>query len=276
MGPYPSVEYLLLPVLRVAMLRAGEAMSAHQGGGPNLPHPLPSTNAGVSMSWIVLVFLLILLTPLDATAQQVVARMQMGRYTLSVISRGAHTQKCELKLLAEAYKFSRSITLKRSFYNCALYGAVRLTASDVSDEGAAFVFVEAARGGDGDHTGPVVEVFGLNPKGFKTIGEVELFDATYVREEGNISEVTGKLLFDFCDVCDGPEVSPHKVFVPVRVSVRPDGLTSRSTLDEEGKAAIRRKFEEVKRLALADVGKRRKYEEYVQGLEGKFRDLLAR
>jgi len=277
MKPYPTLEDLLRPVLRVATPPIRVAQSARQGGGPSLPRPQPSNIASVSMSWIALVFLLILLTPLHATAGQIVARMQMGRYTLSVISKGeAHTEKCELNLVAEAYKFRRSMTLKRSYYNCALYGAVRLAGSDVSDKGSTFVFLEAARGGDGDHTGPVVEVFGLSPKGFKKIGEVELFDATYVREDGSISEVTGKLRFDFCDVCDGPEVSPHKVFVPVRFSVRPDGLTTRSALDEEEKAVIRRKFDEVKRSALTDVGKRRKYEEYVQQLERNFRDLLAR
>ena len=47
-----------------------------------------------------------LFTPLPVMAGQVVARVETGRYTLSIISNGApNADKCGLSLVAEAYKF---------------------------------------------------------------------------------------------------------------------------------------------------------------------------
>lgn len=224
----------------------------------------------------------ILLACLAVSAQSwaggTIARTELGRYTLSLESSGSpYIDKCDLNLVADAHDFMRSISLRRSFYNCALHGGVQILGSLDAEGDSAAVFVEAARGGDGDHTGPIVEVFRLNHRGFQKLGEVELFDATYVRDGGRISLVTGKALFDFCDVCDGPDASRDKLFIPVQVNVLPGGLTIRSTLDQRGKAVAEKRFEDMKRSSVAEVGKyRRTYESYVRKLEARFRDLLAK
>src|SRR3990172_7671767 len=109
----------------------------------------------------------VFLAPLSVSAEEILARVQTGRYNLSIVASGlSNLENCELNLVAEAHNFRRASNLRRSFYNCMFFGHIQITASKVSQDGTAFVFVEAARGGDGDHTGPIVQVFHLGPTGF--------------------------------------------------------------------------------------------------------------
>ncbi len=221
--------------------------------------------------------ILVFLAPLSVSAEETLARIQTGRYTLSIVATGSsNLENCGLNLIAEAHDFRCVTSLRRSFYNCMLFGPIQVTAGKVSQDGTAFIFVEAARGGDGDHTGPIVEVFHLVFTGFRKIGELELFDATYPREEGNILVLSGKFLFDFCDVCDGPDTSQDKIFVPVQVKILPGNLTVRSTLNAAGKASVAKEFEKMKNERVAEIGQYRNYTEYVQKLEARFRALLAK
>jgi len=221
--------------------------------------------------------ILVFLTPSSVSAEEILTRVQIGRYNLSIVASGlSYLENCELNLVAEAHNFRRATSLRRSFHNCMLYGPIQITASKVSQDGTAFVFVEAVRGGDGDHTGPIVEVFHLGLTGFRKIGELELFDATYPREEGNILVLSGKVLFDFCDVCDGPDASEDKIFVPVQVKILPYSLTVRSTLNVTGKASVAKEFEKMKNERVAEIGQSRNYPEYVRKLEERFRALLAK
>lgn len=229
------------------------------------------------MTQRLLAHILVFLAPLSVSAEEILARVQTGRYNLSIVASGvSNLENCQLNLVAEAHNLRRASNLRRSFYNCMLFGPIQITAGKVSQDGTAFVFVEAARGGDGDHTGPIVEVFHLSPAGFRKIGELELFDSTYPREEGNILVLSGKVLFDFCDVCDGPDASQDKIFVPVQVKILPDSLTVRSTLNATGKASVTKEFEKMKNERVAEIGQYRNYTEYVRKLEERFRALLAK
>lgn len=229
------------------------------------------------MKTIVPILLMMAFSAVQSWGEEIIARTELGRYTITLVPSGSpYTDTCNLRLIAEADNFRRSTELRRPFYHCALYGRVQVIGSWEPKDDSATIFVEARRGGDGDHTGPIVEVFRLTPKGFTKLGEIELFDATYVRLEEKISTVWGKMVFNFCDVCDGPEVSEEKVFVSVQVDVGASGLKVRNTLDEGAKAAVKRQFAEMKRSALARQGQdRRTYEKYVRELERRFLKLLA-
>jgi hypothetical protein len=222
---------------------------------------------------------ILLAIPIPAAAGQLIARVELGRYTLSLVAIGdRYNEGCGLDLVAESHKFRRAVSLKHPIYNCATYGAVQVTASHLPGEETPLVFVEASRGGDGDHTPPIVEIFRLGLQGFRRIGRVELLDATYIRDGRRISALTGKVLFNFCDTCDGWEVSPAVVFVPARVTILPDKILVSPNLDPPAKAAIVAQFDAVKAEALSEnkgaQNETAKYAHYVQLLEHRFRDFL--
>jgi hypothetical protein len=151
-------------------------------------------------------------------------------------------------------------------------------ASDSENRESTYVFFEAARGGDGDHSGPIVEVFRLNKQGFKKLGEQELFEASYHRTGQVITSVTGKVLFSFCNVCDGPEAGEpaDNIFVPVRISVGCGGLCIKPTLAKREREALLRKFEERKSKAAENYHVDANYQKYVVFLENELRALLSR
>jgi hypothetical protein len=200
------------------------------------------------MKKVIMVFLTCLVISVQGIAAEIVARVQLGRYTVTLESAGdKHEESCSLVLVAEAYQFKKTANLRRPFYNCELFGPVQVVGSWDRQGDSASVILEAARGGDGDHTGPILEVFRLDIDGFKKIGEAEIFDAAYLREDGRIVAVTGKALFDFCDVCDGPEASEDKLFVPVRLQILPGSIAIRNTLDKRGKVETKKNFEALRR-----------------------------
>ena len=236
--------------------------------------PVARNAAGAPVIQTLLLILFLLTVPLPAMARQLIARVELGRYTLSLVATGdRYDSSCGLDLVAEAYQFRRAISLKHPFYNCAIYGAAQITAGHVPGEDTALVFVEGSRGGDGDHTPPIIEVLRLEPKGFKKLGKVELLDATYIRDKGKISAVAGKILFDFCDTCDGWEVSGHVVFVQAQVTISLDKLVVHPDLDQSGRAAVAAQFEAVMREALAEQDTA-EYKAYVRRIERRFRDFL--
>ena len=97
---------------------------------------------------------------------------------------------CTLKLVAETYQLKRDINIKRQGVNCALFGPIGIAVSDTENREETYVFLEAARGGDGDHSGPIVEVYRLSKLGLKKLGENELFEASYQRSGQAITSVT--------------------------------------------------------------------------------------
>lgn len=223
----------------------------------------------------LIVLAAIVFTPVGAMASSIITRTYTDHYSLSVVVTGPEdSDTCELSLTAEGHKSIFSISLRRPFYNCALFGSTQIRAGSSLGSDVMIVFVEAARGGDGVHTGPIIEVFRLGPKGFGKLGEVELFDATYVRKGGSISHVLGNLCFDFCNVCDGPEVSDNKMFIPVRLDIRNDSLVTQTTLDQRGKERAYKEFEDREKEAYSDHVKDEKYDDYVRTLETRFRALL--
>jgi hypothetical protein len=141
--------------------------------------------------------------------------------------------------------------LKRDFYNCALFGPITLFATASKDYKRLSIVVEAARGGDGDHTGPILEFFALDEQGLRKLGEQALFDASYVRREGELAQIDGKVLFDFCDACDGPQVSdPANILVPVRITFGCDGICVKASVSPAQAQAIRNRFLSQKKKVL--------------------------
>lgn len=165
------------------------------------------------------------------------------------------SEDCTLTLVAQGKQGHHQVSLKEKYYGCSFYGPEKITAADAP--GGALVFVEGARGGDGDHTGPVVAVYRLTAKGFKKLGRQELFDAHYNRRNGRIVSVSGKVLFSFCGVCDGPDAAPPEdnIFVPAMLKPGCGGICVKPTVSARQRAAIVTKFEHRK----AELAKEKSY-----------------
>lgn len=200
---------------------------------------------------------LLLVVATQATAAEIVARSRTWAGSVSLERDGNDwTDSCSLDLVAEFQQVPHRIRLKRPTTNCSLFGPVQLMLSETQDHREGLIVVEAARGGDGDHTGPVLEVFRVDKAAVQKIGEVELFSATYVRKAQEIQFIEGRLLFSLCTACDGPEAAEptDNIFVPVRVSIRRDGLAVVPTVTSAERSAIWSRFQQRKGVAQKEYG----------------------
>ena len=168
----------------------------------------------------VVVAAIICVTSSAGCAAEIVAKAETGAWTISVIAEGGEWDpSCTLKLVAETDKIKREMSLKRESVSCALFGLGHLYAGQGPDRGSMIVFFEAARGGDGDHSGPIVEIFKLTKQGLQKLGEHELLDATYHRKNEQITSVTGTVVFSLCYACDGPDGTD--LYIPAQVTIGP-------------------------------------------------------
>lgn len=220
-----------------------------------------------------LCFLCLIAACSAVTAADIVARSRTWAGSVSLELNGdPWTEECSLNLLAHFQQTSHRINLKRPYVNCSLFGPAQIVLSESPNHRAALVIVEAARGGDGDHSGPILEFFHLDKSALRKIDEVELFSASYFRKGQQIHSVTGRMLFSFCTVCDGPEAADPQdnIFVPVRVLVREDALAIESTATRAKRTALWRKFQTRKHAAIQEYGD----EAYIASLEKQLAALL--
>jgi hypothetical protein len=217
-----------------------------------------------------------LLSYSTASMADVVAKARSAKWQLSVESAGElHLPTCTLKLIAESGQVKRVTSIKRPGHACTLFGRVGIAVSDAPNREEVHVFLEAARGGDGDHTGPIVQVFHLDEQGFKKLGEQELFEASYQRSGETITSITGKVLFSLCDTCDGPEVADPEdnIFVPVRLTIGCNGICVTPSANPAERQAILQRFRE--RASKSD-NPAAAHKQYIADLDTKLRSLLAR
>jgi hypothetical protein len=223
----------------------------------------------------ILVAAMLALAPTMGFTADIIAKAGTWGWTLSVIDEGSEwAPSCKLELVAETYKVKRVISLKRDNHNCALFGPVHLYAAEAPNHESAIVFFESARGGDGDHSGPIVEVFALTRQGFKKLGEQELFDATYHRANEQITSVTGKVLFSLCDVCDGPEAAEDEdnFYIPVKITIGPTGILVKPLMTKQERKALLERFDNRARIVLKENGN----EKFVHAVRKELIALLGR
>lgn len=192
-----------------------------------------------------------------AMAEEIVARSQTWAGSVSLVRDGsAWTDSCSLDLVAQFQQSHHRTQIKRATTNCSLFGPVQLILSEAQNHRDAVIIVEAARGGDGDHTGPLLEIFRIDKTAIQKLGEIELFSATYVRRAQEVQFIEGRLLFSLCTVCDGTEAADpnHNIFLPVRVSINRDGLAVTSTAKRAERTAIWSQFQQQKRAAKKEYG----------------------
>lgn len=158
----------------------------------------------------------------------------------------AFSENCKLNLMAEGKPGRFTVSMKGKYYDCGFNGPVKITADEAP--GGTLVFVEGERGGDANHTGPIVAVYRLTDKGFKTLGQQELFGAQYHRRHGHIVSVTGKVMFSFCFACDGPEVddTQDNVFVPAVLRPGCGGICVKPVVTAKQRKAIIADFARIK------------------------------
>ncbi len=188
---------------------------------------------------------------------ETLAKTETYVWTLSLELIGTqHSDECELDLVADTYRKTYRTSLKNKYYFCSLFGPKQLIAMPIERYTDFLVISEAAIGGDGDHTGPILRFYRLNSEGLKKIAEKEVFDATYHRIGGNFERVTGLVLFSFCSRCDGPDVAEPKdrFFVPVRMTLGCGGLCISTTLAASEKAKLIKRFNRRKVSYLSENG----------------------
>ena len=209
----------------------------------------------------------------EVTTADIVARSHTWAGSVSIERDGEEwSEGCSLTLIAHFQQITHRISLKRPYVNCSLFGPVQIVLSEAPDHSEVLVFVEAARGGDGDHSGPILEVFHLGKSAIRKIGEAELFSANYVRKDQQIDSITGRILFTFCTVCDGPEAADPEdnIFVPVRIRIRENSLETDLTATDVERTALWRQFQTRKQAALEEYGE----PEYIASLEKQLAALL--
>jgi hypothetical protein len=239
----------------------------------------------------IMVVLLIGLLPSIGFASDVVAKVKTWGWTFTVNVEGDPWEKsCKLNLVADTYKLKREISLKREGVNCALFGPVHIYAAEACDRESVMVFFEAARGGDGDHSGPIVEVFKLTLSGFKKsgeyvfsgatfkkLGEYQLFDATYHRKDEQITSVTGTVLYSFCDTCDGPDGSPEENFyIPVKMIIGTAGISVKPTLSKQERKSVLEKFDAMSIIAINEHDYDKDYPEFVKTIRKELSTFLLK
>ena len=175
------------------------------------------------ISRLAAVVVLLFTASSQVSATDIIARSRTWAGSVSLESEGSlWADPCSLDLIAKFQQTAHRLSLKRSSLGCALFGPVHLILSEAEDHQDAVIIVEAARGGDGDHTGPILEVFRVNKTALRKLGEVELFSATYVRKAQEIEFIEGRRFFSLCGVCDGPGAGDpeNDFYVPVRGELR--------------------------------------------------------
>lgn len=185
---------------------------------------------------------------------------------------------CGLKLVAAGYQGRHQINLKRkSVVFCSFFGPVTILASESRDYKLTHVFVEGAHGGDGNHTGPIVEIYALDENALRKLGEQELFDAVYQRKNGEIVSISGKVLFGFCDVCDGPDAAGEEdnILVPAVITFGCGGICVRPDVSEKERASLISKFN-AQKAALAAEPSSGIDKGYINNVEKDFREFLNR
>lgn len=212
-------------------------------------------------------------------AEEVLASVQTDTNNFSLVSVGnPWSNDCDLLLFADSQHGKVSISLKQTNGMCSLFGQIKLVIAKGKNKRSDVVIVQAARGGDGDHTGPILDIYELKNGSFKKLGEQELFDADFHSDDKTISTITGKVLFDFCDVCDGPDldVAGGNIFVPVKITFGCNGICIIPDISKREQRGLVSRFQMTKVSKLKEEDNDRDYPNYVQHLEQSFNKLLGK
>lgn len=228
---------------------------------------------------LALLMSLALLAWSNQSAAELIAKTHTWSWDVTVERHGdPWKDDCKLLLVANGFKGRHQISLKDKGVHCALFGPVQVLASETSDRNTAYVFFEAMRGGDGDHSSPIVEVFSLTQGGLRKLGGQSLNEASYRRKGETFVSVTGNVVYSFCDVCAGGQSGdPEMDFaIPVRVTIGCGGVCVTPTLNKTERAALVSKFEARKAQTLASPGTDERVRTHVKWLEGAFREMLRK
>lgn len=200
----------------------------------------------------------------------------MRKFTLDAIG-DPWSKDCDLILSSEEHKGKAKVSLKQASGLCALFGPVKLYATDSADRKSSIVIVEAAIGGDGDHSGPILQIFSLGKNVFRKLGEQELFDAEYKQTDGSFTSSEGKVLFSFCDVCDGPDAAAPKdnIYVPAKLTLGCGGICVKPHIKSAERNKLIQSFNAAKDRTLKEQGDA-DYLEFVKKLEKDFNAFLRR
>mgnify|MGYP001618853482 CR=1 FL=1 len=224
------------------------------------------------------------LIPSIGFAVDVVAKASAWGGTFSVNAEGdAWDKSCKLTLMANTYdkagnKLKREISLKREGVNCALHGPVHIYAADTSDRESVIVFFEASRGGDGDHSGPIVEVFKLTMtnSNFQKLGEEELFDATYHRKNEQITSVTGTVLYSLCQYCDGPSDTEDDFYIPAIMTIGQSDISVKPTISKQEHKSLLEKFDARAAIAIKENDFDKKIPNFIKAVRKEMNTFLRR
>jgi len=215
----------------------------------------------------------------NQSAAELIAKTHTWSWDVTVERHGdPWKDDCKLLLIANGFKGRHQISIKDKGVHCTLFGPVQVLASETSDRNTAYVFFEAMRGGDGDHSSPIVEVYSLTKSSLRKLGEQSLNQASYKRKGETFVSVTGNVVYSFCSVCAGGQSGdPELDFaIPVRMTIGCGGICVSSTLNKTEKAALISRFEAKKAQVLGAPDTPEWERNHAKWLEGAFRETLRK
>jgi hypothetical protein len=226
--------------------------------------------------WIFLVWSLEFTTTISFAAT--LATSHISKLDISLETAGdPWKDSCSLDLVSKNPKGSAKISLKGKNSLCPLFGPVNLITASSINHNSVIVIVQAAHGGDGEHTGPILDVYSFSKNEFKKLGSQELFDADYQRIDGALASVKGKVLFSFCDVCDGPDAADpnDNIYVPATLTFGCNGICVKPQISKQERNEIISLFNAAKSRAIKEK-ENPELQSYVLRLEKSFNDFLQR
>lgn len=196
----------------------------------------------------ILSAVIIILLPNLGLAAETIAKVTYRDSNYSVISEGRPWEKsCKLTFQTKNGQLKRELSIKREEHGCLMLGPVQLYVSASTDDLTTIIYLESDRGDDSGSTGPIIEAFESTRDSLKKIGEYELFDALFHRQEQQIASVTGNALFSLCDYCEY-RVSLNEeenFFVPVTMKVTKQGLLVKASLNSDERKQLLKRFDAV-------------------------------
>jgi hypothetical protein len=167
--------------------------------------------------------------------------------------------------------------LRDKYYGARTYMRERLDFIKRND-GDHLVFYQARYGGDGEHTENRLKIFLWNNNVLSELAD-ENIHGVKINQEKDIIRITGNHVITFCAVCDGWEVSyPPDIFqIPVAITVLKDKIRRSCTLSDKEKDDLLKRFNERKKVRLAEeakYGSSKNYEKFLNKITEDFHSVI--
>lgn len=192
------------------------------------------------------VLIIITLINIPILKSDILGKLYLNNCEIYILQEGDKYNKdaCMLKLVEKTPNLTFEYDLKKQYFGCTMY-AVKLFADFNDEKESKKIFLESRFGGDGWHTGPIIQIFLVSLNGIDKLGEQELYDLQYIKKNNQIIAIEGNVLFSTCLMCDDPAGSPSdNFFIPTKIFFNRKGLNIFPTISITQKDILKEQFEQ--------------------------------